>query len=90
MNKKIILKITEHRGTEEETESYLHSTEGIVTFKDMSEAKRKAKSLMSFLNGHKNRKHGSVVIPVETKKPRSKLKLIPFRWTVPATFNVNG
>ena len=86
MNKKIYLKITEHKGTEEEAESYLHSPEGIITFKDMTEAKKKAKSLMSFLNGNKKRKHGSVVVPVEAKKSKNN-KLIPFRWMVPATFN---
>ena len=83
---KFYLKITENKGTEEETESYLFSSEGIISFKDKEMAEKKAQSLMLFINGNKKKKkNGALVIPIEAK--RSKRKKESFRWYVKPTFN---
>tara|TARA_Y100000592_G_scaffold88800_1_gene145076 strand:- start:812 stop:1078 length:267 start_codon:yes stop_codon:yes gene_type:complete len=86
---KFYLKIKENTGTEEEAESYLYSTEGIVSFKDKSIAEKKAKSLTLFLNGNKKtKKNGALVIPEEARRTGRKKKA-SFRWVVQPTFNQN-
>ncbi len=68
----------------EEQESYLYSTEGIVSFKDRDKAEKKAASLATFINGYKTKKEASEITIEEAR--RSKRNKESFRWVVQPSF----
>ena len=78
MNKKYFIKITE-TSTEDSNDSYyLHSPDGIISYQDKGEAKRRVKSLTTFFNLKKNK--GIEIQPEErTRKPKDAK---PFRWII--------
>ncbi len=77
MNKKYFIKITETT-TDGNNSYYLHNPKGIVSYKDKSEANKRAKSLSAFFNLKKNK--GIEISPEErTRKPRDAR---PFRWVI--------
>ena len=82
MNKKYFIKITETEEAEDNkgdsNSYYLHSPEGIVSYKDKREAKKRIQSLSTFFNLKKNT--GIEMIPEErTRKPKDAQA---FRWVM--------
>tara|TARA_R100001082_G_C4298326_1_gene131236 strand:+ start:186 stop:428 length:243 start_codon:yes stop_codon:yes gene_type:complete len=78
MNKKYFIKITETTTDNSNNSYYLHSPDGIISYKDKKEAKKRIQSLSAFFNLKKNK--GIEISPEErTRKPRDAK---PFRWVM--------